>query len=71
MSLRTIFTDKLWFRLAHLLDRAGRVYKKAEEWKGIKSVLEVCRKRSDNGKEMRNMLYTEDLNSEHIPIFIG
>ncbi|MFK5245487.1 ISAs1 family transposase, partial [Glaesserella parasuis] len=30
---------------------------KAEEWKGIKSVLEVCRKRSDNGKESQEKVF--------------
>jgi transposase len=39
MSLRTILTDKLWFRLAYLLDRTGRVYKKAEHRNTIEGIL--------------------------------
>ncbi len=39
MSLRTILTDKLWDRLAYLLDRTGRVYNKPEHRNTVEGIL--------------------------------
>ncbi|QEH49686.1 IS5 family transposase [Aggregatibacter actinomycetemcomitans] len=39
MSLRTILTNKLWERLAYLLDRTGRVYNKPEHRNTVEGIL--------------------------------
>ncbi|MFX0591022.1 ISAs1 family transposase, partial [Glaesserella parasuis] len=45
--------DERYYRKLKVSDWLSKV----EEWKGIKSVLEVCRKRSDNGKESQEKVF--------------